>query len=216
VAVADTGGVGGWMVEMLIGWKVELWRTVNSRAFYKGSRCTFLCFSSCVYISPNANNLNPFWITGFSDAESSFIVSIRKKKDTKLGWSVTPIFSISLNKKDLQILEKIQYFFGVGTITFNKKDDCYLFSVQSIKHIVNAIIPHFERNPLLTKKRIDFLLFKSAAELINAGEHLNLSGLQKIVNIRASLNKGLTDVFRKIISWYQTSTKTCLQTYGYT
>jgi len=157
----------------------------------------FLCLSSCVYISPNANNLNPFWITGFSDAESSFIISIRKKKDTKLGWSVTPIFSISLNKKDLQILEKIQYFFGVGTITFNKKDDCYFFSVQSIKHIVNAIIPHFEKNPLLTKKRIDFLLFKSAAELINAGEHLNSSGLQKIVNIRASLNKGLTDVLEK-------------------
>jgi hypothetical protein len=153
--------------------------------------------SSSIFISPIANNLNPFWITGFSDAESSFIISIRKKKDTKLGWSITPIYSITLNKKDLQLLERIQHFFGVGTITIRKNDNCYIFSVQSIKHLVNAIIPHFEKYPLLTKKRIDFLLFKSAVELINAGEHLHLEGLQKIVNIRASLNKGLTDILEK-------------------
>ena len=107
----------------------------------------FLCLSYSIFITPSANTLNPFWITGFSDAESSFIVSIRKKKDTKLGWSITPIYSITLNKKDLQLLERIQHFFGVGTITVRNKDNCYIFSVQSIKHIVNAIIPHFEKYP---------------------------------------------------------------------
>jgi hypothetical protein len=58
--------------------------------------------------------------------------------------------------------------------------------------LINVIIPHFVKYPLLSQKQADFFLFKSAVELVNAKEHLTLSGLQKIVNIKASFNKGLT------------------------
>jgi hypothetical protein len=91
----------------------------------------------------------------------------------------------------------IQSNFGVGNIYYNKKDDCYHYSVQSLKDLNNVIIPHFSRYPLLSQKQIDFLLFKSVVELMNAGGHLNLLGLQKIVNIRASLNKGLSNSLKE-------------------
>jgi hypothetical protein len=44
---------------------------------------------------------------------------------------------------------------------------------------------------LKTIKYIDFLLFKKAYNIISNKEHLTY--LQKLVNIRASLNKGLSE-----------------------
>jgi hypothetical protein len=41
-----------------------------------------------------------------------------------------------------------------------------------------------------TKKHYDYLLFKEAVMIMQRGEHLTIEGIQKIVNIRASLNKG--------------------------
>jgi len=68
-----------------------------------------------------------------------------------------------------------------------------MYSVNSVKDIINVIIPHFDKYPLLTQKRADYLLFKSAVLLINDKKHLTLEGLQDIVNIRASMNKGLSE-----------------------
>jgi hypothetical protein len=67
-----------------------------------------------------------------------------------------------------------------------------IYSVQSIKDLNNIIIPHFKKYPLLTQKRADFELFKQIIELMNHQEHLNKDGLQKIVNIVAALNWGLS------------------------
>jgi LAGLIDADG endonuclease len=49
------------------------------------------------------------------------------------------------------------------------------------------------RYSLLTQKRVDFILFKSIIDLINRKEHLTMAGLKKIISIRASMNKGLSD-----------------------
>jgi len=59
------------------------------------------------------------------------------------------------------------------------------------------VIDHFDKYPLITHKLADYLLFKQAFELVNRKEHLTLGpkgpGIQKIVNIKASSNKGLSD-----------------------
>lgn len=46
--------------------------------------------------------------------------------------------------------------------------------------------------PLLTQKQADFLLFKSIVELIINKDHLTIEGLEKIVSIKAAINKGLS------------------------
>jgi LAGLIDADG endonuclease len=65
--------------------------------------------------------------------------------------------------------------------------------VRSLDEITKIIIPHFENYPLITKKQSDFLLFKEIAKLMDKGEHLTKDGLIKIISIKASLNKGLSD-----------------------
>lgn len=59
--------------------------------------------------------------------------------------------------------------------------------VQSLQEL-GVIVEHFNKFPLLTKKRVDFELFTQIFNLINQKEHLTLPGLVKIVSIKASMN----------------------------
>lgn len=64
--------------------------------------------------------------------------------------------------------------------------------MTSPKDLLNVIIPFFEQYPLLTHKHSDFMLFKQIVEALNNKEHLQLEGLQRILNLRASMNLGLS------------------------
>jgi len=57
------------------------------------------------------NKFNPNYVTGFTDAEGCFHVSVVDKADLKVKKSVRVLFQISLNKKDKILLDKIQKFF---------------------------------------------------------------------------------------------------------
>jgi hypothetical protein len=70
------------------------------------------------------------------------------------------------------------------------------FRVTSSKQILNKIIPHFNKYNLISQKQADYLLFKKIVNLIEQGEHLKGEGLQSIINIRASLNLGLSEVLK--------------------
>jgi len=136
------------------------------------------------------------WVTGFADAESSFSLRITKDSGRKTGWRVLPIFTIELHKRDIALLKQIQAFFGVGVLSIRKNGKA-VYYVQSFKDLTDVIIPHFINYPLLTKKWADFLLFKMAVELLNAKVQATTEGLQKIINIRATMNKGLSDALKK-------------------
>ena len=143
------------------------------------------------------SNLNPNWLTGFSDGESSFIITISKNSKCSTGWTVIPSFQISLHVKDIKLLETIQKFFGVGIINKRLSKAEVSYSVTKNKDLLGVIIPHFDKYPLISKKKADFLLFKAAVLLCSKKEHLNKEGLRKIVALRASMNKGLTEVLKK-------------------
>ena len=143
---------------------------------------------------------DPYYITGFSDGEACFHISVLKNKNYKTGYAVLPIFSIQLHIKDHPLLEQIKNYFQVGTLLVksNKTGNAtVIYSIQSIKDINNYIIPHFDKYPLLTKKRADYLLFKEIINLMNNSRHLNLEGLREILALKASMNKGLSDTLKK-------------------
>ena len=98
-----------------------------------------------------------------------------------------------MHKKDIVLLKQVQdYFGGVGNITKQGKDSLQ-YRVSSLEDITKVIIPHFDRYPLITQKKADFELFKLAVEIMNQKGHLTPEGLQEIVNIKASMNKGLSN-----------------------
>jgi hypothetical protein len=67
------------------------------------------------------------------------------------------------------------------------------YRINNVKDLMEVVIPHFEKYPLITKKRADYVLFKQVVELMEDKQHLNEKGLQDIVNIRAAINLGLSD-----------------------
>jgi len=62
------------------------------------------------------SNLNPWWLTGFIDAEGCFRISVIKDNRYKTGWSIQLFFKILLHLKDRALLEKIKKYFGVVSV----------------------------------------------------------------------------------------------------
>lgn len=134
--------------------------------------------------------LNPWFITGFIDAEGCFMLNLVKNNKLKAGWRVQPWFKIGLHKKDLHILESIKNYFGVGKI-YDQGPEAIQYLVGSIEDLT-VIVNHLNKYPLITKKSSDFLLFKLGLEIIKSKSHLIQEGLEKLISIKASLNLGLS------------------------
>jgi hypothetical protein len=98
-----------------------------------------------------------------------------------------------MHEKDRVLIQSIQYFFGgIGYVSKVNNISTVEFRVSTLKDLVDVILPHFDNYPLITKKHLDYLLFKQIVLLMLNKEHNILEGIQKIVNIRASLNTGLS------------------------
>jgi hypothetical protein len=131
--------------------------------------------------------LSSWFVTGFTDGEGCFWISIFKDKAYR---RVKLYFEIHIHKKDLAILEEIKQIFIVGKI-YKKNDNTISFLVTSIKDL-QVIREHFDKYPLHTKKRADFELWKKAFNIILNKEHLTPEGLEKLIAIKASMNKGIS------------------------
>ena len=150
----------------------------------------FRCFST-INKELDYSKLNPYYVTGFTDAEGCFLINIVRRSDLKLGYNVNLMFKIKLHLKDKLLLEKIRNFFDkIGNITV-RKNGSVEYVVSSIKDL-EIVINHFDNYPLITHKWSDFQLFKWTFELIKQKQHLVKEGLYKILSLKASLNKGLS------------------------
>lgn len=143
----------------------------------------------------NTFYFNPDYLTGFVDGEGCFSISIYKQGKNLTGWQVKPIFSISLHNKDIHLLEAIQRTLKIGKI-YKHGVDSMQYRVSSLKNL-QIITDHFDKYPLITQKRADYLLFKQAITIIKSKEHSSIEGLLKLVGIKATLNWGLSDKFKE-------------------
>jgi hypothetical protein len=149
----------------------------------------FFCNSASI----NNQILHPNFITGFSDAESSFIIKFLPRPDRKFKWAIGASFQIGLHPNDLSLLNSIQSFFkGIGCISRRTNSNLVSFSVSNLDDLTNIIIPHFEKYPLQSAKSIDYYLWKSRMRLIRGKNHFSQNGLIKILTLKSALNRGLS------------------------
>ena len=139
--------------------------------------------------------INPWFFTGFTDGEGCFYVSITLRKDRKFGWQVDQRYLINIHVKDKPLLEDVKNCLRVGKIYKSGLNTVQL-QVRSIKEL-KVILEHFDKYPLITKKRADFELFKRVFILIKNKEHLTLEGLHKIVALKAAMNWGISYQLKK-------------------
>jgi LAGLIDADG endonuclease len=71
-------------------------------------------------------------------------------------WEIRSTFEILVDLKHKEILDPIHNFFGVGKIYVQEKNVYY--RVTRMIDLNNIIIPHFKSFPLLTRKRVNFII----------------------------------------------------------
>lgn len=142
--------------------------------------------------------LNPWFVTGLIDAEGSFTVSVLKSSSTKTGWTINARFTITSHISDLNLILNLKHFFGDNIGKIVKFKDTCTFRVDKLIDILDTIIPHFDKYPLVTHKLADYILFKEIVCLMKNKEHLTLDGLNKILSYKASLNLGLSEKLKNI------------------
>jgi len=177
----------------LMGFERNYQIKVLSKQLNKTNFCTSAVATDALV---QFTNLDPFFVTGFCDGEASFsiAISIDKRIKGRVVWVVKPSFQISLHSRDMKLLLQLQEFFACGSIVSKNNRSEGSFRVNSLHDLTNIIIPHFVNYPLLSQKAADFDLFKQIVNLINTKAHLTDGGLQQIINIRASMNLGLSDL----------------------
>ena len=132
--------------------------------------------------------LNPWYVTGLVEGEGCFSVSFTLKKKLKLGIETRPSFSVSLNKRDLELVKSLREFFKCGAIRYSKADRTYKFEVRSVKDIVKKVIPWFEKYPLMGSKAEDFKKFKLICQMVHENKHRNREYLKEIIEVAYSMN----------------------------
>lgn len=115
---------------------------------------------NCKYSTSSSSNnnskgilLNPYYLTGFIDAEGCFNLTLYKNSQLATGWHVLPTFKISLHTKDRALLESIQRSLGVGSISKHGKNSIQL-RINGLNNL-SVVIKHLDSYPLITKKFSD-------------------------------------------------------------
>lgn len=135
-----------------------------------------------------------WWIVGFTDGEGTFSVSLNRNHTTSSGWQIFPEYVVTQGERSLQALEEMQNFFQCGKIYPNHRYDnhheiLYRYCVRSIKDLKSIIIPFFQKHPLKTAKRNDFLAFAAIVDLMDQGLHRSKEGFDSIRQLASTMNR---------------------------
>lgn len=133
--------------------------------------------------------LSADYIVGLVDGEGSFCVYPRRPAKATWNTRIECHFYIKMREDDLELLRKVQQFFGCGSIFFQKEyranqRDNYRYQVSSKAKLKNVIIPFFKKHPLQSKRIRDFKLFCEILDRALRKEHRTEEGLADIVSLK--------------------------------
>jgi hypothetical protein len=134
--------------------------------------------------------LNPYWVTGFTDAEGSFSCIVSKRPSG--GWKISLSFEINLHIKDIAILHQIQAFFNCGIVSSRPNRNLAVYRATRLSDLVGIIIPHFITYPLVSQKQLDFELWHYIATQMSIGVHLTATGFEYLLTYYAAINLGVS------------------------
>lgn len=146
------------------------------------------------YLNSKTNSkLHPWFITGYSDGESSFSIRVRTSPSSRFGFNISIVYSIGaeVNPVNKNLLEQVkEYFTGAGSIS--KSGNMYYYEITSLKSLIN-VRKHFEEFPLQTTKFVHFKLWCKVMDILENKEQLTKPGFDRILSLKSVFPKGLSD-----------------------
>lgn len=132
------------------------------------------------------SKLNPWWVTGFVDAEGSFGINITNNESVfKTGLQ----FKVSQNAPNKTVLESLVDYFGTGKVNVDKAStNTIKFQVQDLVSIREKVSLHFDKYPLVTSKVLDYNDWQKAMDILVNKEHLTVEGKDSLIEIKNKMN----------------------------
>ena len=128
------------------------------------------------------------YITGYVDGEGCFTVTFNRRPKMLIGWELRPSFSVSQNEDRRQVLDLMKEYFGCGYIRRDYSDKTVKFEIRDRNQLIDKVIPHFEKFPLISRKQKDFELFAMIVRKIRMSEHITKGGLIDLVKLAYQMN----------------------------
>src|SRR3989344_2867447 len=91
-----------------------------------------------------------WYLSGFSDGEGSFNVSLRQRPDHRLKWQVVLTFNVA--QRDVTNLLLLQKHLQCGRLQ-KRSDGVHYFVVTNYVEIVEKVLPFFERFPFQSESK---------------------------------------------------------------
>lgn len=126
-----------------------------------------------------ALSLDNYWLTGFTQADGCFHISIIKSKTHKVGYNVRLEFSIKQN--DYLPLKLLYNNLNMGNLS-QYNSGIWCFKSTGFKTAFNLIV-YFDKFNLFAGKYKSYLKFRKVYIRITEGKHLEIKGLKKIRSI---------------------------------
>lgn len=128
------------------------------------------------------------YVSGYVDGEGCFCVSFQPSKRHRMGWEVRPSFSVSQNADRSEPIYRMREYFRCGSIRPDRSDKTVKYEVRSVRKLLEQVIPHFRRYPMVSSKQDDVERLEKVCRLIASGDHLTRSGFEEIVKIAMVMN----------------------------
>jgi hypothetical protein len=135
---------------------------------------------------PVTITLHDAWLSGFTDAEGCFNVSITANSRYTLSHVIKMRYL--LDQKDRLILDKVCGLFGSGKVTLRSgTDNVYRYTATGFKAL-NDVISYFKLYPLHTKKAISFEKWLTVHNNVSNKLHLTEEGLVQVRILQKEIN----------------------------
>ena len=131
------------------------------------------------------------WLAGFTSGEGCFFVFVSKSSTHALGFRVQLVFQITQHSRDESLIRSLISYLGCGRLV-TSSDGKVQFRVEKFSGNYENIQEFFYNHKIRGVKFEDFKDWCLVAKLMQSQEHLTQEGLDKIVAIKAGMNKGRT------------------------
>lgn len=137
------------------------------------------------------------WVQAFVDGEGCFQCGIGEHKNRdKTRLAINNTLEIAQNTHDIKVLENIRLFFGKGYLKpkydIDSLEDCK--KVRSVSRYIvygdKDITNFFDKYPMFTRKRLDYLDWKDLISLKEDKAYKTEKGLESMITIKKGMNTG--------------------------
>lgn len=139
-----------------------------------------------VVIQPKNSNpdlKNNYWLSGFMDADGSFLIYILKRP--KKRYPETRL-KIKIAQKENDILQEIYNTFS-GYLAHTKRGEWQYDSISY--QVASEFIQYFDSFSLVSTKYIEYIQWRDCYRLVLKKEHLSENGLIKIQKLKDSIER---------------------------